>query len=686
MAYRANSGTQSYGSYTTEDANLADRGFNDGRLEKAIQYLRTEGSGDAIDLFLTRVNTIDEHILQQFPAQGRSFDPRLYRRLRDLVREVQDVQFVNNDESPLDSDGDSSIEVLYKSAEDDSDSELYPRSLNVPAVARSSTPRSIIKTKKTLDLGAPDKNKEEVRFESDTSAAGEDDVREKCFLYGGPNNDPEVWYKKSAPLLPIGESPYAERWESMKINRDLAKARTQSLDEPKGMQGFTRANMYDSGSRYKLPTGVTSEWSQNKDRYAKIRRLWIAADGWFNTGRRLGPSKGRRKGQNYAPRMALPPVCDIDVKPFVMSTPHTNEKQYSEMPAGKIAGGQILTPPHSSPLSPQRVPRLPETNLKKFNSTREAATRRDKSSPLDSSKMRAALATTPTPETRLQPGPTTGTKIGRRKPGRPPNKPQDPSPTPPRRPRLNSDTSPLEEEFDELFDKSPEQQRARLARKPKDPSYRPPRRVSQDEDSPITPSHTMIDEEIEELLGRESSKPKRARLANKPKDPSYHPPRRVSQDADSPTSPDRSTLIAEINELTGSGPSKPPRVRYHETSNDPNWKPEQSPLTPTKRMRDETLNLTPPSKKSRSSTASSKKQSPSSSLRVGFAGETSTPAMPAVPSRKATPTKSAFKKITRVSAEDRELASTETLERRGKTRSKRNFKPARLQSRDETKW
>jgi acyl-CoA thioesterase-1 len=84
---------------------MTDRDFNDERLQKAIRYLVSEGSGDPIDLYITRIQAIDEHILQQLPVQGKSFDPSLYRLLRSLVREVQDdVQAINREESSLDSD------------------------------------------------------------------------------------------------------------------------------------------------------------------------------------------------------------------------------------------------------------------------------------------------------------------------------------------------------------------------------------------------------------------------------------------------------------------------------------------------------------------------------------------------------------------------------------------------------
>ncbi|KAL5465487.1 hypothetical protein PMIN06_000643 [Paraphaeosphaeria minitans] len=705
MAYQRHSSTEGYASYTAEGAVLTDREFNDGRLQKAIQYLKTEGGGDAIDLYLTRVHTIDEHILRQLPAQGRSFDPRLYRRLRDLVREVQDdVQAINGEESSLDSVDESSIEVLYKGAENDSDIELIPELPGVPAAAPYLTPRSIIKTKRVPGSGVPAKNKEQARFAGDIRTSGDDYVREKKFLYGGPSNDPEVWYNKSAPLLHIGESPYLEKWESWKINRDLAKGRGKSLDELESPPVFKRDNMYDSGSNYKLPAAVTNQWPQNEGQVARLQMLWRAAAGWFNTGRRIGLSKALPDDKDYAPRMTLPLIGEIDIKPFVKSTTLIDEGQEgSGMPVDEVSYPQLPTPQHS-PLKPGRLLRLPETSLRRFNSIREAANRRDKFSPPSSSERavldtRAALATTPTPETRRKPGPSAGVKDSKRKPGRPVTKLQDKSPTPTFYSPIDYNSASSEEELndsvDELFeefDESQQQKRARLASKLKDLTYHPPRRISQDEDSLTILADATLGEDLEELFGTESVKRKRGRPAKKPKGLSYHPSRRISQDADSPTTPDKPTLEAELNELTGSGPTKMgKRIRSHKASrldpNDPDWKPDQSPLTPTKRKRDESLDLTPSSKKpKRSKDSSKKKQTPllSSSPHVIFAGETPMPKKKAEPSKKATPSKSAIKKTKRISAEDRKLASAETLERRGKTRSKKDFKPKRLRSRDET--
>ncbi|OAG10402.1 uncharacterized protein CC84DRAFT_483388 [Paraphaeosphaeria sporulosa] len=697
MSYRRYSSTEVYGSYTAEDTVLVDRVFNDDRLQKAIQYLKTEGGGDAIDLYLTRVRTIDEHILRQLPAQGKSFNPRLYQRLRDLVREVQnDGQAINDEESSLEVVNESSVEVLYKGTENDSDIHPYPK---IPGVTLP--PQSTIKTKTTPGSGVPSENQAQVRFASDIRTSGDDDVREKQFLYGGPSNDPEVWYKRSAPLLHIGESPYMERWESWKAVRDLAKGRGKSLDELESPPVFKRDNMYDSGSKYKLPATVANEWSQNEKQRAKLQKLWRAAAEWFNIGRRLSPLKAPPEGKDYAPRMTLPLIGEINIKSFARSTPLVSEG-HEDSSADEVSYTQLPTPKHS-PLKSGRFPRLPETNLRKFNSIREAATRRDKSSPLSPSegpvlRTRAALATTPTPETRVKPGLTAGVKDGKRKPGGPVTKLQNISPTPTFYPSINLNTTLSEEKLkgsiDELFedfDEFRQQKRARLASKMKDPTYHPPHCLSQDEDSPITPADATIEEDLDELFGIKSSKRKRGRTAKNPKDSTYHPPRRISQDADSPTTPDETTLVAEVNELTGFASAKSQLVRYqkpHKSSTDPDWKPDQSPLTPTKRKRDESLDLTPSSKKPKRSKASSskKKQTPSSSSpHVEFAAETPTPKKKAEPSRKVTPSKSAIKKTKRTSAEDRELASTETLERRGKTRSNKDFKPKRLRSRDETK-
>jgi hypothetical protein len=668
MAYQRYPAGEAHDSYPTEHADLPDQKFNDGRLQKAICYLETEGSGDATDLYLIRVQAIKEHILERFLAECRSFDSRLYRRLQTLVREVQDdVEAVNNEES---SDSDSSVKALFTGAEDNRDAEFGSVDNHVAApstvsdidetgsilfevsdVARPSVPQPVVQTKKIL-VPSPANNKEQVLFKENSRASSNDDVLEKRFLYGGPDNDPEVWYKKCPPLLHIGENPYSESWENMKINYDLAKSRGQypgNLDSP---PDFKRINFYDSGSRYKLPVDLSNEWSQNKDQYAEIQKLWVPIKKWFDAGRRPGESKARQENQDYAARLILPLVGDVYVKPFAKRNRDSITRiasagqENSEVAADKISDDRLRTQSQRLRLQLSEPPRLRETNLKNFNSKREAATLRDQSetpSPHERAilRARAALATTPTPETRVAPRRSTGPKIVQRKQGRSVHKPQD-------------------------------------------PSYHPLRRLSRDADSPSTPTDSELEAETDDLVGAESAKRKRVRLVSEPKDPSYRPPRRLSQDADSPTTPDRATLVAEINELTNSAPAKGQRVRSQKVSHDPEYRPEPNLLHPTKRKRDERLDITPSSRKPKKSKAS-RKPTPASSMRVEFVGEEPAPATKAVPSNKATPAESSIKKPKRISAEDRELVDNETLARRGKTRSNRDFKPKRLRSLDETK-
>ncbi|KAJ4358146.1 uncharacterized protein N0V89_002725 [Didymosphaeria variabile] len=648
---------------------MTDRDFNDERLQKAIQYLVTEGSGDPIELYIARIQAIDEHILQQLPAQGKSFDPSLYRRLRSLTREVQDdVQAIHQEESSLDFNSDSSIEALYKGMDVDNELEVHGVDVSAAApsiildkdertvVASSSAPRPIIKTMKTLDSSkAPSKDKEQVRFSGNVRTSIDDDVIEKCFLYGGPNNDPEVWYKDLPPILSIGETPYTEKWESAKINYDLVGYWGRSPKKLEGPRDFERTDIYDSGSQYKLPAGRSYAWSRNEEEHARIQGLWPSILRAFNNG--LQDSDAQQGDKKYAPRMILPLVSEVFIKPFTKltraSSGQASEGRRISEGKGKWEVPVIEVPNEGLHTHSQRSrwesssysrPRLPETNLRKFNSKREAAARRDKSetlSPREKAvlRTRAALATTPTPETRATARPSAGPTLVKRKQDRTPNKPQD-------------------------------------------PSY-PPRHKSHDAELPTILDYSTLKEDTNDLVNAEPARRKRVRPASKPHDPSYHPPRRQSQDVSSPTTPDRSTLEAEIDDLNDPGSAKRPHKRSHKGSTDPSYRPGQSPVTPTKRKRDENLDFKESSKKAKK-LRGTKKKSPVSSSHVEFAGEEPEPATKATPSKKATPTKSAIKKPKRISAEDRELASTMTFDRRGKTRSNKDYKPKRLRSRDDT--
>ncbi|KAL1612685.1 hypothetical protein SLS60_000914 [Paraconiothyrium brasiliense] len=534
--------------------DMTDRDFNDERLQKAIRYLVSEGSGDPIDLYITRIQAIDEHILQQLPVQGKSFDPSLYRLLRSLVREVQDdVQAINREESSLDSDSDSSIEALYKDMSTDNEVEID--GINVSAgpsiildqdelagtvVARTSASRPIIETKRALKSSKVRNNNDRMLFAANVRASIDDDVIEKCFLYGGPNNDPEVWYKEIPPILHIGDTPYMEKWESAKINSDLAEYWGRSPKKLQDPQQFERINIYDSGSQYKLPAVRPCAWADNEETHAKIQGLWPSILSAFNKG--LQGTAAQQKDKSYAPRMVLPLVSDAFIKPYIKpnnaSSGQNSEGRRTSEDKGNAGVAGIKAEfqkwfknagiaPHEglhtrsqpSRWEPAARPRLPETNLKKFNSKREEAARRDKPETLSPReravlRTRAALATTPTPEMRATPRLSAGPTLVKRKPGRPPNKPLDPS---------------------------------------------------------------------------------------------YHPPRRQSQDVDSPTTPDRSALEAEIDALNDTGPTKRQHKRSQKVSKDPSYRPGQSPVTPTKRKRDENLNFTESSKKAKRSTGTKKK-------------------------------------------------------------------------------
>lgn len=677
MARFTSSSTKSYGLDNVEQATPDDRDFNNTRLQKSIQYMETEGGGDPVDSYLTRVQAIDEHILGKFLADRLSFTPALYRRLWDLVQEVQDdVQAVNDDQSADDSLDESSagmvhdgaedggfgeesadesiVDVLYRGGEDDSDIEAYyrlpnasdlanprfskasdvvylkvPEASNVfyPEVPKVSSlvyprvpevgdrlypspPRSIMKTKNTAAPKAPAKNFEQMRSASSISTPQGGDEQEKRFLYGGPYNEPEVWHRKAGREFRIGDSLYAEMWESWRINRDLAKGRGKSFDVPPPI--FEPVDQYDSGSRYKLPEDVDTEWSQDKDKYAEIQEIWRTALGWFNSGKRIGSTKVRDK--QYVPRLTLPLIGDITIVPFGPLPP---AGEYREI---KCSDGSFVRLPLPPSKSGSPTP-LPQTSLKKFQSTREAATRRDKSSPRSPGeravlKTRAALAASPTPEARPGSSAPSAEKSGKRRPGRPPKQQAAfLEPTDTTQSGFITPGKTLSEIIDNLDTTSS---------KRKKPTS-PPR-------SGLTPPGKTLSE-IMENFETASSKGKRGRPAKKPKDSPYLP---ASESVDED----------DLYDTSSPSPSKKLSTRASKASTIPKSEPAQSPSSSTKRKRDATTPATPSPKKAKTSPAKQKKKgSPAlSSPRVAFAETTPEPSKKAVPSAKAKPVKSAIKK------------------------------------------
>lgn len=462
MAYDLHRDSEDY-DRSTDEAEFAGEYLNNQQLQKAIQYMLAEGNGDSLDLYLERIQIINEHLLQHYPRAGKAYDPTLYRRLQAMVREVQnDVRNIGEEASSLASDSDSSVNVLYR--DDDSNildtssvEEIYRE--NDPGVESSSLPRAY-----QTNAAEPSKIRKNVSWApSPRGLRGEDEL-EKQFLYGGPDNDPEKWYKGLPPILPFGETPYMERWESMKMNYDLNEFANEVGDdvttktnvpykdvEPKDPRRSFLPSTLDSGSRFKLPSMHPNHWSRHLYHGPKLQALLPRIVSAFNAG---GPLQ---QNKNYVPRIFLPKLRPIGFK--------NKPKRQTPSRGHATTSGRTGTSTRA----------IPPTTLNKFAHKRELAARRDSAARKKiPSASKAVRTSTPrfAPRTSTANGPPGTPKRG---PGRP--------------------------------------------RKIVDPSYHPPRKPSMDDEEPQTPPRR----ETEELLGAGPATPRKVRHHKGVVDKNYRP-------------------------------------------------------------------------------------------------------------------------------------------------------------------
>lgn len=502
MSYRRYADERDYISSSDEEGEFIDSQTNDARLRKAISYLTHGGDGDATETYLDRIEMIDEHILQRFPAEGKSYNSKLYQQLQNLVREIQsDFQQPDEEESSLGLESDSSVEELM-------------------------SPEALYRNASPVEAEAPRKVSEvfDDKYLSATSNVAH--VREVRFKYGGPRNDVEEWYEELPPMLPFGENPYMEKWESMKINYDLRESAKRTADDAEPITtnvpyeavehsgGFVQQDIYDSGSRYKLPAGLPTHPVLNQ-------KIWIAILQAFNSGGPLQKEKG------YVPRLALhhtdlrPPVTQPSSSGNYAESSTAFEEQVGPSTTQKTSRAGTMGPklharlqqhqqrtqsvegvnvagPHQG-VKPSQTARInPETQprLKKLDATRKAAGARDAAHAARPTVPKVSKSLTPAaspkpappiPAPNIQRLAYVETNSSKRKPGRPRKLAVDPPYV-----TVSEDPSPvtpLQEIFDE-DDLVPAASRKRKTRRKgdADPAYRL---------SPTSPSNRKRDEYLD---------------------------------------------------------------------------------------------------------------------------------------------------------------------------------------------
>ncbi|KAF2241800.1 hypothetical protein BU26DRAFT_170564 [Trematosphaeria pertusa] len=328
--------------YSASDEELITQQANDRRLRQAISYIADEGGADPPEVYVEYVQRIDDSILKQYREEGYSFNPKLYRQLRSMIREVQaDFQRIAEEESSVSlEDTDASIEellspeVLYRGGEDDSDDLPVPESSRRP---KAPPPQEVSYPK----LRDPLKKAE---------------VRETQFLYGGPDNEVEEWHKDFPAMLPFGETLYMQEWESMKINYDLRESAKKSAADASPIvetnvpyDAVDKARIpttYESGSRFKLPNIGKPLWSLIK-RAARTAMLPNVLDELNTAG-----SLDEQVKKDYAPRVFLHPVAVNEAHQYYVpedvptSVPiSTLNVPMSSKAAGKQPVGRPSLPP-----------------------------------------------------------------------------------------------------------------------------------------------------------------------------------------------------------------------------------------------------------------------------------------------------------------------------------------------------
>ncbi|KAJ4373985.1 hypothetical protein N0V83_002724 [Neocucurbitaria cava] len=270
--------------YSVSEEEPTERDANDLRLTQAINYLAQEGGDDSAATWMHRVDRIDAALLQQLPQRSSDYDRKLYRRLKAMVRDVQrEFEEAAAENSGLTMDVDDNlpdyhsaypaVQALYREADE----------AETPMDAPSSPP-----LKPRQRHGKPN-----------------DKVpRQKHFLYGGPNNEVENWYRDMPGILPFPETPQMAHWESLKIDYDLSKPAdakhvetTVPFNHPQ-LEQYKNLSQYDSGSRYKLPATTLRE-QERVNRLGSEQRLKKVVDA-FNKG-----DRNKEINKDYAPRVFL---------------------------------------------------------------------------------------------------------------------------------------------------------------------------------------------------------------------------------------------------------------------------------------------------------------------------------------------------------------------------------------------
>jgi hypothetical protein len=314
------------------------------RLRQAIRYLENENMHSSRP-FERRLDLIERYILRKYPADGLTFSSRLYNQVKAQVeghkaqiRGLERADAVAAHPGPLstacDSEMSSAEEVeAHRELARSQEGFQGPSATVTTVPEKAKTPGSRLRRQQSaIPLTARGRN-EDVgnRVKHWTSGDSPDS-----------DNEPEIWHADMPALLPFGETITMAQWESNWIEEDLKKsgggsraAQDAAVDKAKakatvtlmsisqgngradGAQGtrsskqaeekttvdppeLKKHHLYDSGSRFKLPTATENLRKLQKN--SDLFNLQLAIDA-FNKDKSDGGTK-----KWWAPRSALPRV------------------------------------------------------------------------------------------------------------------------------------------------------------------------------------------------------------------------------------------------------------------------------------------------------------------------------------------------------------------------------------------
>ncbi|KAF2856720.1 hypothetical protein T440DRAFT_484836 [Plenodomus tracheiphilus IPT5] len=298
--------------YSSDEGDNSQQEYNNLRLTQAINYLAEEGGNDSPATYMSRVDRIDEALVQLLPQSGQDFDRERYRTVRAMVQEAQEAYENAVDEANLSA---HRAEFTPKYSTASAPEALYRGDDNAPEPSsnrsrmRSSTSAKSVQREKPQKVASFSIAPAVKPLRSRHGNSPDNVDLERNWHYGGSNNQVEKWYRNMPASLPFPETHLMEHWETLKINFDVSdygrklKAEGKFLEtnipfNHPALEQYKNLHHFESGSRFKLPHGSQEDYDRIR-RFATKELLSQTVEN-FNEG-----DKEEEKALDYAPRIFL---------------------------------------------------------------------------------------------------------------------------------------------------------------------------------------------------------------------------------------------------------------------------------------------------------------------------------------------------------------------------------------------